>query len=586
MAAGLYAHQVEGVAFLLARRRSILADDMGLGKTRQSVCAMTAAEPAGPYLVVCPASVKHNWVREIRAALGVDGLADKDIYVVGPKPPPAAGFAGWMVINYDLLKRHSDALLAHRFAGLVFDEGHYIKNHRSQRSRYSRRLLEGGETSGRGPSPVVHVLTGTPLTNRPRDLFPLLQLVDHALGRSFLAFAKRYCDARKNDYGHWLTGGVSNVEELAVQLQGIMLRRTKDQVLDLPAKQRSWVEVDVADSARERLHDAVRTFLAGERAERGFRLGLGMFASARRAVAVAKVAQTLDFVRGAVAQDEKVIVYSCFTKVTSRLAQALGEQAVCVTGKVPTAKRLQLVDRFQQDESVRVFIGQIHAAGVGINLTAARQVVFNDLDWVPANHWQAEDRAHRIGQRGTVNVTYMIARNTLEEFVRTVLATKARLVDAVVEGRALGDAAENDVLTELRRMVAHLDDAFAEVDAAVADRDAVERLLRTASTRYLRENAAALSARARSELEPVAEKAIQALAAALRGRRRAVYAATSASRPGASHRVEVDGADVVCDCKGFRYRGMCRHTRDLKHTLATGAPLPPGYRAVDEIEAA
>ena len=560
---------------------------MGLGKTRQSVHAMTAAEPVGPYLVVCPASVKHNWMREIRLALAGDRAeADVETFVVGPRPPPAPGFAGWMVINYDLLKRHIDALGAHRFAGLVFDEGHYIKNHRSQRSRYSRRLVEGDEASGRQRGPVVHVLTGTPLTNRPRDLFPLLQLVDHALGRSFLAFAKRYCDGRKNDYGHWLTGGVSNAEELAVQLQGIMLRRTKDQVLDLPAKQRAWVDVDIAEDVRDRLHDAVRGFLSGERTERGFRHGMGMFAGARRAVAVAKVPQTLDFVRGAVAQDEKVIVYSCFTKVTDRLERALGEQTVCVTGKVPTVKRMALVDRFQQDESVRVFIGQIHAAGVGINLTAARQVVFNDLDWVPANHWQAEDRAHRIGQHGTVNVTYMIARRTLEEFVRTVLETKARLVDAIVEGRALGDAADNDMLTELRRMMAHLDAAFAQVDGAAADSDAVERLLRAASERYLRENAAALSERTRAELEPVAEQAIHALATALRGPNRAVYAVTSASKPGASHRVEVDGADLVCDCKGFRYRGMCRHTRDLKHTLATGAPLPPGYRAVDEVDAA
>ena len=583
LAAGLYAHQVEGVAFLLGRRRSILADDMGLGKTRQSVRAMVAAAPAGPYLVVCPASVKHNWAREIRLALDAPEDADPDIHIVGPRPPPRPGFAGWMIVNYDLLKRHIDALLAHRFAGLVFDEGHYIKNHRSQRSRYSRRLVEDGEADR---MPVVHVLTGTPLTNRPHDLFPLLQLVGHALGRSFLAFAKRYCDGRKNDHGHWMTGGASNVAELAVQLQGIMLRRTKDEVLDLPAKQRSWVEVDVPESVREQLHDAMRAFLTGERTERGFRPGRGMFASARRAIAVEKVPQTLDFVRGAVAQGEKVIVYSCFTKVTGRLARALGDEAVAVTGKVPTAKRQELVDRFQTDESVRVFIGQIHAAGVGVNLTAARQVVFNDLDWVPANHWQAEDRAHRIGQRGTVNVTYMVARRTLEEFVRTVLETKARIVDDIVEGRALGGAADNDVLTELRRMVAHLDRTFEQARHALADRAAVARLLRAASEQYLRENAAALSPRALLELEPVAENAIAALAAVLRGPRRAVYAAASASESGVSHRLEVEGADIVCDCKGFSYRGMCRHARDLKRAFASGAPLPAGYRPLDAERAA
>ena len=571
IADGLYAHQVEGVAFLLGRRRSILADDMGLGKTRQSAIAMTVAAPTGPYLVICPASVKHNWARELRLALGDVTL----VQVIGPAPVPKAGFPGWVIVNYDLLRRDVDALLRLQCNGLVFDEGHYIKNHRSQRSIFSRRLVAEGT-----PDPVVHVLTGTPLTNRPRDLFPLLQLVGHSLGQSFLAFAKRYCDGHKSDYGYWMTSGLSNAAELSVQLQGIMLRRTKDAVLDLPAKQRTWIEMDVDDEVRERLNQAVAHFLAEERTERGGRRGIAMFSGARRRLAVAKVPQTLEYVRGAVEQGEKVILYSCFTHATRRFARALGDMAVTVTGEVPTSKRQALVDRFQNDDSVRVFIGQIHAAGVGINLTAARLVVFNDLDWVPANHWQAEDRAHRIGQGGMVNVTYMVARRTLEEFVRTVLDTKARLVDDVVEGRVLGAAMEADVVGELRRMVAEIGDALTTIRTQGGDAEEVEELLRQASERYLRDNAAALSERVRSELKPVSESAIRALAMALSGPERVVYAIASASNPAQSYRLEVDGADIACDCKGFAYRGMCRHARDLKQALAAGAPLSAAYRRV------
>ena len=541
---------------------------MGLGKTRQSVVAMTAAVPEGPYLVVCPASVKHNWAREIALALD-----NAEVRIVGPEPPPSADFQGWLIVNYDILKRHFEALARQRFRGLVFDEGHYIKNHRSQRSVYSRRLIAEAAAE-----PAVHVLTGTPLTNRPRDLFPLLQLVGHSLGRSFLAFAKRYCDGRKNDYGHWMTGGVSNAEELSVQLQGIMLRRRKDDVLDLPPKQRTWIDVDVDAKVRDELHRAVARFLDEERTERGGRLGIAMFSGARRRLAVAKVPQTLDFVRGAVEQGEKVILFSCFTHATRRFARALGELCVTVTGEVPTAKRPALVDRFQNDDAVRVFVGQIHAAGVGINLTAASQVVFNDLDWVPANHWQAEDRAHRIGQIGTVNVTYMVARKTLEEFVRTVLETKSQLIDDVVEGRALG-ALEGDVLQELRRMAAHLGEYTAAASELAPE--AGEALLRRASERYLQENAPRLSEQARRELAPVSESAIRALAAVLAAPRRVVYAIASASNPAKSYRLEVDGADIACDCKGFAYRGMCRHARDLKQALATGAPLPAGMTVLE-----
>ena len=163
---------------------------------------------------------------------------------------------------------------------------------------------------------------------------------------------------------------------------------------------------------------------------------------------------------------------------------------VTVTGEVPTTKRQALVDRFQNDETVRVFVGQIHAAGVGINLTAASQVVFNDLDWVPANHWQAEDRAHRIGQAGTVNVTYMVARKTLEEFVRGVLETKAQLVDDVVEGRALGAAVQGDVLQELRRMAAYLGERAA--CAGELEPEAAEAWLRDVGERLLARERAAL----------------------------------------------------------------------------------------------
>ena len=235
------------------------------------------------------------------------------------------------------------------------------------------------------------------------------------------------------------------------------------------------------------------------------------------------------------------------------------------------------MDRFQNDDSVRVLIGQIHAAGVGINLTAARQVVFNDLDWVPANHWQAEDRTQRIGQTGTVNVTYLIARDSLEEFVRAILETKARIVDDVVEGKALGDAMESDVLAELRRMTTYLDDA-ARSRTGNLDQTAIEDLLRSASERYLAENAASMPRRARRELAPVSERAIRALAQALAGPERVVYAIASASDPSLRHRVEVEGADINCDCRGFLYRGMCRHVRDLKNALAMGRPVPEGYR--------
>ena len=308
----------------------------------------------------------------------------------------------------------------------------------------------------------------------------LLQLVGHPLGRSFLAFAKRYCAAEKGEYG-WKTGGASNIDELTVQLHGVMLRRSKDDVLALPPKLRTWLPVDVpatgsrgrsrrcSSSSPGKNDEACGRREATEPRKRGKLLAF--LVEARQALAIAKTSATLDFVRGAIDQGEKVIVFSCFDDPIQKLANELGSAAVVLTGKTPGAMRQKLVDRFQQDEDVRVFLANIIAGGTGLNLTAATQVVFNDLDWVPTNHWQAEDRAYRIGQTRTVNVTYFVAQNTIDDFVQAVLETKAALVSAIVEGEAIADGSGGDVLDELQRALHSLSSGLSRCARQLEDDD-------------------------------------------------------------------------------------------------------------------
>ncbi len=567
----LFPHQVEGLAFLLGRRRSILADDMGLGKTRQSILGLTEATDEGPYLVVCPASVKRNWVREILMV-----LPETETHIAGPAPVPEPGYLGWVVLNYDILHRQIGALLAHDWKGLVFDEAHFLKNHRSIRSRTGTRLV--AEAAG---DPVVHALTGTPLANRPRDLFPLLRLVGHSLGGSFLSFSKRYCNGHRNDYGYWESSGASNVEELSVQLYGTMLRRTKAEVLDLPDKVRTWIDIDVPQRAIDRMNDAVGRFLGSdaERDRRGYRMGIGMLQGARRTMAAVKARHTLEFAKGAVDQGEKVLLFSGFVNPIERFAHHFGKQAVVISGEVPQSRRQALVDRFQEEEEVRVYVGQIHAGGMGVNLTAASQVIFNDLDWVPANHFQAEDRAHRIGQTGIVNVTYMIARGTIEEFVRTVLETKAQLVDDVVEGRSLGPDLDTDVLAELKRMLKVLGLHMETVREDLSGEDLLLSM-REASNAYLEDRGGHLQPGLRAALTPVSDQAIRALASVLTGPRRQLFRSRSSRQAGRFYSLEVVGADITCECKGFSYRGACTHVRELKACLVASSELPDGFERI------
>ena len=594
LAEGLFPHQIEGVAFLLSRRRAILADDMGLGKTRQCIVAMTQAAPDGPWLVVCPASVKLNWKREIRLALGDHVDVETDVAIVDRlHPVPDAGYRGWVVINYDILKRHLDALTAHDFAGIVFDEAHYLKNHTSQRSKAAAMLVI--ETAG---DPVVHCLTGTPLSNRPRDLFPLLQLVNHPLGRHFLAFAKRYCDAYRGQFG-WVTDGASRVEELTVQLHGTMLRRRKEEVLDLPKKLRSWFTIDVSVTARREAKGFLRAVIDERQSRRDEAMThaktddaaspnsavalLGKLAPVRKKIAIAKTKTTMEFVDGILDQGEKVIVYSCFTHPTEILAERFGDASRTLTGKTPLKRRQEIVDAFQTDDTVRVLIANIIAGGVGINLTAARHVVFNDLDWVPANHWQAEDRAYRIGQAHSVNAYYFTAKDTLDEFVGEVLKAKANVVRAIVEGESVAAEGANtaDVLGELRRLVDEVDAVDSDdVDAWLDQAAGLYRERRLASESGKTSRKSKTSKSSRTTSPAVNVDAIAALARALDCPDAKRYRTRKTQSPG-YYILEVDGTDVVCDCRGFTHRGQCRHAWFLKEAVVRGDEIPDAYEVAE-----
>lgn len=488
--ATLFPHQIEGVAFLLERRRALLADDMGLGKTRQAIVALRHAAPRGPWLVLCPASVRHVWAREIRT---VDAAAEVRV-IDGTAALPEAGQAAWVIVNYERVARLRAELAGMAFGGFVLDEAHYLRNAFSQRSRATRALLHTA-----GTAVPVYLLTGTPLMARPRDLFPLLQIIGHPLGQRFLPFAQRYCDARHNGFG-WVTDGASNLAELTLQLHGTLLRREKSAVLELPPKIRTWVEVDLRSGAALRgSRHALQLMLTrrwqragqaatADRARMSRARVLRHLTTLRRQLALAKLGATRRLVEAALDEGARVIVYSCFDAPVQGLTQHFGAQCLRLTGATPGVERARIVDRFQHDAGVRVLCANLLAGGVGLTLTAASHVVFNDLDWVPGNHWQAEDRACRIGQRGTVNVHYLVARGTVDEFVAALLETRTALFSAVVEGRALAADADGDLLTALEAALAAI--APGRIDAGeptLADTE-LDALLQ-AATRHVRETA-------------------------------------------------------------------------------------------------
>jgi SWI/SNF-related matrix-associated actin-dependent regulator 1 of chromatin subfamily A len=343
----LYPHQADGVSFLISKGRAILGDDMGLGKTRQAIVGMQIAAPTGMILVVCPASLKLNWRREIRM---VDHDAKIEVLGIADQADPR-----WVIVNYDLLAKNAVRLHGVPWYGVILDEAHFIKNN-SQRTSHCLKLL-GVSTDARSPligPQQVYLLTGTPITNRPRDLFNLLRCVGHPAARSFISFAKQYCDAYKNDYG-WVTTGASNLEELNLLMKEVMLRRKKNEVLDLPPKIRSWVPLAVESAAALNAQRSFAQWFAASDASRpNDKDFLARLTKVRVALHKAKHRAVEERIRDVISSDCKVVVFTSFNDGLNKHKAVFSGECVTISGSDNAEQRMQAVDRFQNDPEVRV----------------------------------------------------------------------------------------------------------------------------------------------------------------------------------------------------------------------------------------
>ena len=427
---GLFPHQREGLAFLLTPRPwrgAILADEMGLGKTRQAIAAAHEAFPLGPHLVVCPAALTRHWAREIDRA-----VPGAEVAVLARHYWPAT----WTVLSYDRLQTHHEALRAARWGCLILDEAHYIKNLRSRRSRL---VLGGPGVPGLADrAGQLYLLTGTPVANRPLDLFALLHVIRHPLGDDRLAYGLKYCGGHQTVHG-WDLRGASNLEDLRARLAGTLFRRTKDEVLDLPPKLRTYlaVEVDLAAYRRVWTSYAEKVAQASRNRRRlARRLLLAEIAKLRHAAALAKIPAALALAGEMLEAGEKVVVFSCHKAVVKAFRERFAGQAVAVVGGQSAATRQAAVDAFEGQEAVRLLVGDVRAAGHGFTLAAASQVLFVDYAWTAAEHLQAEDRAHRIGQQRLVTVTYLSAVDTIDEEVEALLGQKLEVAARLIDGAA------------------------------------------------------------------------------------------------------------------------------------------------------
>lgn len=450
-------YQVAGIAYALAHPACLLGDEMGLGKTIQAIGVINADESLRKILVVCPASLRLNWAREIRKWLTrVLSIAIVD----GPWPT-----ADIVIINYDILRKHSASIHGREWDMLILDEVHYLKNPKSQRTIEVFGKWDKDPAKTRPPIQArrKNALTGTPIVNRPIELQPIAGYLAPREFGNFWGFAKRYADAHQNGYG-WDLTGASHLDELQERLRStIMVRRLKKDVLtELPSKRRQVIELPqngaagavraemAAWEAREarmiRLQaevalasvadDAAAYAAAVEALAAGSTAAFTEMAKVRHDVAVAKIPYVVEHLQSALEENGKVVVFAHHHDVIDALAAEFGPAAVVLDGRTSMAARDAAVQRFQSDSSCKLFVGGMKAAGVGLTLTAAHHVVFAELDWVPGTISQAEDRCHRIGQHESVLVQHLVLEGSLDAVMASRIIEKQENITAALDAQA------------------------------------------------------------------------------------------------------------------------------------------------------
>ena len=424
-------HQKEAIEKLLKNDKFILADDMGLGKTTSTVIA-SLESGAKKVLIICPASLKINWEREIK------NYTDKSVYICEGKKYEESDY---IIANYDILKNFHDpkdkegsTILNSKFDLVVIDEAHYVSNAQAQRTKIIMDLTKNIKK--------LWLLTGTPMTSRPMNYYNILKLIDSPVSQNWMAYAIRYCGGYQFRVGNkkvWNVTGASNLEELRERTSRQILRRLKTDVLDLPEKIMTPVYLRLKSRLYEGLMGEYYDWYNNRQEEsKSLSVQFTKLMKVRQVIAEEKIAHTIELAENIIEQGKKVIIFSNFTDPIKKIHEHFGKKSVYLDGSTSKPARQDAVDKFQESDKIQVFCGNIKAAGVGLTLTAAEACIMNDLSFVPSDHSQGEDRAYRYGQKNSVSVYYPIFENTIEGVIYDILDNKKKII-----GTVMGDLDES-----------------------------------------------------------------------------------------------------------------------------------------------
>ena len=501
----LYPHQEEGVRFLVNKRKAILAHGMGLGKSLTAIVASMVGEYK-KILVICPASLKENWKREISF---FNDENDTTI-VEGSKWDENK----YTIINYDILKnfyevptetvkrrelnldkdgnyvkvekekevisRKKDViseamknsqLFTSDFDLIIIDEAHRLSNTSSGIFKIVSDLIMRSNPKG------IFALTGTPITNHPINFFNILKIIGAPLAKDWKYYVERYCDGKTfynkkekaayskmffnmkhkygwNDLTHdeqveyyefldkkckkiWVTNGASHLDELQEIVKPYYLRRVKEELGTLPTKTIKTINYDLTLDEKEEYDSLWDKFIKAKgddkdiaEIEKFKKLTEGVMC--RQWLSDTMTSRTINLARKLINEGHKVVIFCSFDSELYKIQEAFKDECVIHNGKLNGIKKQKSVDSFQNDPNIKVFVGNIQSAGVGITLISSDTVIFNSMDYVPGNNQQCEDRVYRIGQNKDVTIYYQLFNDTYMEKISNILEVKDTNINKII----------------------------------------------------------------------------------------------------------------------------------------------------------
>lgn len=449
----LYEHQKSAVKFLSARKKAILADQPGLGKSL-SINVLTHYLNFKKVLIICPASIKSNWKRELKILSPEEDIAiiNADNWISGKR---------YTIINYDIIDRHykvakeidengkskktrkkaiidqclsESNIYNENFDAIIIDEAHKLSNNTSIRYETIHDYIKKSKIEN------IYLMTGTPITNRPMNFFNLITLIDHQLSKNWEYYVKRYCDGKqitikKTGKKIWITDGASNLDELKEKVKDCYIRRSKDDIPGMVA--RTVIEKYYELNKEQRIeyeklweeYEESQLLLGKTNLNKDLTEGIIL----RSKISQYMIPNTIQLANEILEDGEKVFIGCLFNEEVYKFKEYYGDKAVIYNGSMTAKQKDSSEDKFMNDPKVKVLIGNINASGVGINLVVASKVIVNSCPYVPGDLEQLIDRVHRLTQKEDVYAYIQLFTNTISEDIWNTVMRKDKTIKKIIK---------------------------------------------------------------------------------------------------------------------------------------------------------